>query len=149
MKKRALILAVAASLLLTGCGKGKEASAAVTAPESTQAQAGEMLDLTKLSSTMVFGEVFSMLAEPNRYVGRTVKMSGTSAHLVNPETNERFYACVIADATNCCAQGLEYVLPEGEAYPEPDAEITVTGTFALYYENGYQSFHLVDARLEM
>ena len=74
-------------------------------------------------------------------------MAGTSACLSNPETNKLYYACIIADATGCCAQGLEYVLPDGEPYPEVDVNITVTGTFALYYENGYKCFHLVDAVL--
>ena len=74
-------------------------------------------------------------------------MSGTAACLSNPETNQLYYACIIADATGCCAQGLEYVLPDGEPYPEVDASITVTGTFALYYENGNKCFHLVDATL--
>lgn len=164
MKNKMILSLAAATLLLTGCGSNEAAqptaaeatateapalqAATETAPQSTgSASSGGMLDLTKLSSTMVYSEVFNMLSSPDSYVGRTVKMSGTAACLANPETNQLYYACIIADATGCCAQGLEYVLPAGEVYPEVDANITVTGTFALYYENGYKCFHLVDAQL--
>lgn len=155
MKKISLIALSIALLLLTGCGSKDSSQSAPSEAPAVQAateavapsSSGGMLDLTKLSSTMVYSEVFNMLSSPDSYVGRTVKMSGTAACLSNPETNQLFYACIIADATGCCAQGLEYVLPDGEPYPEVDANITVTGTFALYYENGYKCFHLVDATL--
>lgn len=156
MKKLSFIALSIALLLLSGCSSNS--SAQPTASESPVLEAvsenpaptgssGGMLDLTKLSSTMVYSEVFNMLASPDSYVGRTVKMTGTAACLANPENSKLYYACIIADATGCCAQGLEYVLPDGEPYPEVDASITVTGTFALYYENGYKCFHLVDAVL--
>lgn len=115
--------------------------------ETAPAQPGEVLDLTALSSTMVYSEVFNMLMDPDRYVGRVVKMNGIAACFTNPQTSQLYYACIVADATGCCAQGLEYVLTDGEVYPELDTNITVTGTFALYEENGYKCFHLVDATI--
>lgn len=158
MKKGILILLSAALLLLAGCAQTTDSPAQTATEASEQAQpetaaqqaagsSAEVIDLTKLSSTMVYSEVFNMLADPDRYVGKTVRMNGISACFTNPQTNQLYYACIIADATGCCAQGLEYVLPEGEVYPDLDTSITVTGTFALYTENGYKCFHLVDARL--
>lgn len=157
MKPFLFITFAAVLLLLSGCGKEPISQpvvsevpvqeAATAAVSENTAPTGAMVDLTKLSSTMVYSEVYNMLASPDSYVGKTVKMAGTSACLSNPETNKLYYACIIADATGCCAQGLEYVLPDGEPYPEVDVNITVTGTFALYYENGYKCFHLVDAVL--
>lgn len=152
--KRKIVILLAAALLLSGCGKSADepiqtvtaqTSQAVAEPET--APSGELLDLTKLSSTMVYSEVFNMLSDPDRYVGRVVKMNGVAACFENPQTNQLYYACIIANATGCCAQGLEYVLTDGEVYPELDTSITVTGTFALYEENGYKCFHLVDALL--
>ena len=63
-----------------------------------------------------------------------------------------YFACIIADATACCSQGLEFVLA-GEHiypddYPELGSEITVVGTFQTYEENGYMYCHLIDAELE-
>lgn len=157
MKERSLIALSIALLLLTGCSSKDSSQPAPSEAPAVQAateaaapsSSGGMLDLTKLSSTMVYSEVFNMLSSPDSYVGRTVKMSGTAACLSNPETNKLYYACIIADATGCCAQGLEYVLSDGQTYPELDTDITVTGTFALYYENGYTCFHLVDAQLTL
>ncbi len=154
--KRKIVILLAAALLLSGCGKRvdepvqtatAQTSQTVAEPEAAPVPSGEVLDLTKLSSTMVYSEVFNMLSDPDRYVGRVVKMNGVAACFANPQTNQLYYACVIADATGCCAQGLEYVLTDGEVYPELDTSITVTGTFALYEENGYKCFHLVDALL--
>lgn len=35
------------------------------------------VDLTKLSSSMVYAEVFNMMVQPQDYVGKQVKMAGT------------------------------------------------------------------------
>ena len=44
-------------------------------------------------------------------------------------------ACLAADATACCSQGLEFDPPAGLSYPgEPGAQITVTGIFDSYEE---------------
>lgn len=154
MKTRKMLLIVlAATALLTGCAGAPAGStdpigatgAAPTAAAQTAAPGA--LDLTRLSSTMVYSEVFNMLADPASYVGRTVRMNGTATCITNPQNGKQYYACLIADATGCCAQGLEYVLPDGEVYPEAGTDITISGTFALYEENGYQSFHLVDAAI--
>ena len=60
-----------------------------------------------------------------------------------------FFACMIADATACCAQGLEFALA-GEPvypdeYPELGAEITVVGTFEWYEEDGCRYYRLGNA----
>ena len=61
------------------------------------------------------------------------------------------YACIISDATACCAEGVEFVL-EGdytypEDYPELGMEITVIGEFQPYEENGVTWYHLVNAKM--
>ena len=90
------------------------------------------VDLTQLSSTMVYSEVYAMMVEPEQYVGKTVKMRGLEYN------GERLYACVVQDATACCAQGLEFETAEKltypDDYPEPGSEITVVGTFDSYQE---------------
>ena len=61
------------------------------------------------------------------------------------------YACIIADATACCAEGMEFVLKDDLAYPddypELGTEITVIGEFQSYEENGMTWYHLANARL--
>ena len=127
-------------------------------PEQTQTSAdGVEVDLTVLSSTMVYSEVYNMLYnDPAHYLGKTVKARGGFSiyQLVTDgvlQPDPVAYACIIADATACCAEGMEFV-PEGdltypEDYPELGAEITVIGEFQSYEENGMTWYHLVNARL--
>ena len=126
--------------------------------EPSQPYAGKVdVDLTVLSSTMVYSEVYNMLYnDPAYYLGKTVKAKGTFSlyQLVTDgvlQPDPVAYACIIADATACCAEGMEFVL-EGDYtypddYPELGAEITVIGEFQSYEENGMTWYHLVNARL--
>jgi len=126
--------------------------------EPSQPSAGKVdVDLTVLSSTMVYSEVYNMLYfYPEDYYGKTVKANGIFAiyqMVVDGVTQPDpvAYACIIADATACCAEGKEFVL-EGDYtypddYPELGAEITVIGEFQSYEENGMTWYHLVNARL--
>ena len=176
-----LLLAVCMMVFLCSCGKdggkdaGNDASSSneessaptesIPAPneqetpdEQPQASAdGVEVDLTVLSSTMVYSEVYNMLYfYPEDYYGKTVKANGIFAiyqMVVDGVTQPDpvAYACIIADATACCAEGMEFVL-EGDYtypddYPELGAEITVIGEFQSYEENGMTWYHLVNARL--
>ena len=127
-------------------------------PEQTQTSAdGVDVDLTVLSSTMVYSEVYNMLYnDPAHYLGKTVKARGTFSiyqlvtdGVLQPDLVS--YACIISDAAACCAEGMEFVL-EGDLtypddYPELGTEITVIGEFQSYEENGVTWYHLVNARL--
>ena len=127
-------------------------------PEQTQTSAdGVEVDLTVLSSTMVYAEVYNILYnDPESYLGKTVRARGEFSiyqlvvdGVLQPDPVA--YACIIADAAACCAEGMEFVLKDDLAYPddypEPGAEITVVGEFQAYEENGMTGYHLINARL--
>ena len=127
-------------------------------PEQTQTSAdGVDVDLTVLSSTMVYSEVYNMLYnDPAHYLGKTVKARGEFSiyQLVTDgvlQPDPVSYACIISDAAACCAEGMEFVLKDDLAYPddypELGTEITVIGEFQSYEENGTTWYHLVNARL--
>lgn len=110
------------------------------------------VDLTKLSSTMVYSEVYNMLTSPDPYLGKTVRMKGQFATYEDPQSGAVYFACVIDDATACCSQGLEFVL-EGEYtypndYPSLGTEISVTGEFQTYTEGSNLYCHLIHATME-
>ena len=142
----ALLLAV---LLLTLCACGGEEQASAPAPESNSeaasAPAAVDLDLTQLSSTMVYSEVYNIMMAPEDYVGKIIRMEGQCVSSYYEPTDATYYSIIIQDATACCAQGIEYVLGDGQAYPEDGGEATVTGRFESYDENGTTWYHLVDA----
>ncbi len=120
------------------------------APSSTKSPDAAQkvdVDLTKLSSTMVYSEVYQMMTKPSDYMGKTVKMKGTFAIYQNGSKN--YFACLIADATACCQQGIEFVLKGEHKYPDDypklGSNITVTGVFGTYYEGESMFCQLSDA----
>ena len=106
------------------------------------------VDLTVLSSTMVYSEVYNMLYnDPAHYLGKTVKARGEFS-IYQLVTDGVLQPDPVSYA---CAEGMEFVL-EGDLtypddYPELGTEITVIGEFQSYEENGMTWYHLVNARL--
>ncbi len=109
------------------------------------------VDLTALSSTMVYSEVYNMLLSPEAYIGKTVKMGGVFAYYHDDASDKDYYACIISDATACCSQGIEFILSDDysypEDYPEEGEDICVVGVFDTYRENDYTYFTLRNANL--
>ena len=108
-------------------------------------------DLTVLSSTMVYSEVYNIMTHPDDYRDKTIKMKGLFSVYENEDTGAVYFACIIQDATACCAQGIEFVL-EGdyyypEDYPEMGTEITVQGEFETYEEDGISYCRLRNAKM--
>lgn len=160
-----------------GCGKSTVESSAVessavetSAPSAPTASAealptipletaapDSVLDLTALSSTMVYAEVFNIMSSPEEYVGRTIKMQGLFSRGKlyagdgSLDDGGMVFACIIQDATACCAQGIPFDL-EGEYsypqdYPELGDPITVIGTFESHEQDGLQFYRLGNAEL--
>lgn len=143
-----------------------ESSFTETAVSSVQATVGESestetapltktegvdIDLTQLSSTMVYSEVYNMVVSPEEYKGKVVRANGTFSVYYDKTADRYYFSVLIADAGACCSQGLEFVL-DGEKvfprdYPEPDSEITVEGVFDSYTEGDYTYCQLLSARL--
>lgn len=109
------------------------------------------VDLTSLSSTMVYSEVYNMISDPDSYLGKTIKMDGLFTVYHDESTGNNYYACIIQDATACCAQGIEFVLTDDYSYPDDypaeGSEITVVGEFGTYMEGEYQYCTLNNAIL--
>lgn len=99
------------------------------------------VDLTIMSSTMVYAEVNQMMVSPEDYIGKTVKMRGLY-YASYYEANEKYYHCVIiSDATACCSQGIEFIWGDGshiypDEYPSDETLVEVTGIFETYQEDG-------------
>lgn len=110
--KRILCAMLALTMIFaaSACGR-KPNEKAQEAPVSAAEKECDV-DLTKLSSTMVYSEVYNMIFEPQDYLGKTVKMNGQFAiyQMTEPDgtpvPDRIYYACLIADATACCQQGI-------------------------------------------
>ena len=159
--KHFFLLFLIAALALTGCGQTAtpEATVATTAPAASETQAanqtGSYVDLTSLSSTMVYAEVFNMTTFPEDYVGKTVKMRGQFStgklYAQDGTDGSMVFACIIQDATSCCAQGIPFDLAGSfsypEDYPELGDQITVVGTFEKCTQDGLEFYRLSQAEM--
>lgn len=96
------------------------------------------INLARMSGTMVYAQVYKMVTEPAKFIGKRVKMRGVFSSYYDEETKKRFYGCVIADALACCSQGLAFELAKERKFPDdfPDegAEITIIGDFEMAEE---------------
>lgn len=109
------------------------------------------LDLSGMSGTIVYSQVYHLLYDPAPWIGKVIRMAGYYSAFQDTATGMVYHACVIPDATACCAQGIEFVWAGEHAWPEnyPDegSDIVVTGRLEIYDENGIKYLHLVDAEL--
>jgi len=98
------------------------------------------IDLARMSGTMVYAQVYQMVMEPAKFVGKRIRMRGIFSSYYDEETKTRFFGCIIKDALACCSQGLAFELEEKRKFPDdfPDegAEITIVGDFDFVDEEG-------------
>lgn len=133
----AALLAMVLTLLSTACGADGKAGGD-----------GIDYDLTQLSETVMFAEVNRMQIEPDKYAGKTVRVSG-SYGTTTDEDGRVYHACVFTDSTACCTQVFEFVPAEGAVLPEVGSMITVTGRFEAVIEGVFIYLTLFDAVVEL
>jgi hypothetical protein len=130
-----------------------QAPAPSPAPDTAPAEGAEIdVDLTALSSTMVYSEVYNMMSSPESYIGKTVKMKGLFAYYHDEATDAYYFACIIQDATACCASGIEFVpvasFDYPKDYPKNGAEVIVIGVFDTYLEGDARYCQLIAAQMK-
>lgn len=108
------------------------------------------VDLSVMDSDMIYATVYQMMSDPEQYVGKTFRIEGKFYVTYDEMTKSQYYYCVIKDATECCAQGLEFVWGDGshiypDEYPTDGTEVIVDGTFELYMENDSRYCRLANA----
>ena len=87
---------------------------------------------------------YNILALPDDYLGKTVRVSGKFQ--VYEGEGRYCFVVIISDATACCQQGMEFILADPDACPEPGRDVIVTGVFDTYYEGESMRFcQLIDA----
>lgn len=88
------------------------------------------IDLSKMNADFAYAFIFQIIVEPEKYEGKTVRMSGTYEAYYDNAPYGRHDYCIITDVLACCAQGLEF---ESKKVPgiEPGQKITVSGKLKL------------------
>ena len=150
MKKYLSLLLLIILIPAIGCESKDLSQHSNSGPESHETFAvlpGNVdVDLTVLSSTMLFAEVNNMMTTPVDYMGKSVKISGPYYASFYDETGLYYHYVIIEDASACCTQGLEFVWNGNhfypDDYPEDDMIIEVIGVFGSYDELGQTYYYL-------
>ena len=88
------------------------------------------LDLSKMNADFAYAFIFQIVVEPEKYEGKTVRMSGTYEAYYDNAPYGRHDYCIITDVLACCAQGLEFESAKVSGV-EPGQKITVSGKLKL------------------
>lgn len=98
-------------------------------------------DLTNMNSDMVYATVFQMMMEPEAFKGKKIKLKGVYYSGKDKKTKRKHHFCIIKDALQCCAQGIE-ILPDNKlkekrnVFPKQNKSITVAGVAETYRIKG-------------
>ncbi|MBR0030977.1 MAG: hypothetical protein IJP61_01605 [Treponema sp.] len=102
-------------------------------PKSSASSEKVDYDLSKMNYNMISALTFDMAMNSDKYLGKKIKIQGLFFSLLNEDVNQRFYACLVYDATACCQVGLDFVLNGEKKYPEDfpaeRTEIEITGIY--------------------
>ena len=88
------------------------------------------LDLSKMNADFVYAFIFQIIVEPEKYEGKTIRMTGTFETFYDDAPYGRHDYCIITDVLACCAQGLEFESTKVSGI-EPGQKITVSGKLKL------------------
>ena len=114
MKKLAITAVLClCTALFFGCGNDRKSSGSSSESMKKSSSDEYDCDLTKMSSTMVYSTVYAMLTAPDDYIGKTVRVTGNLNKYTDESTGKTYYSVLIADATACCQQGLEFDMGSG------------------------------------
>ncbi len=147
--KRIIIMLICL-FLLCGCSKKKEEPviAEENQIEDKQEEAKETydVDLYLYSASVTYAAICDILNYPDEYMGKKIRYNGYFRSFYNEQDDKYYYVCIVSDATACCLQGLEFILRDGEEYPDENENITVSGTLDIYEEYGEYYLYLRDAQ---
>lgn len=155
---------------LVSCGKAKSRKnkkAVIVQPDNVTNEIDKMsstdingtsltpdIDMTKMSVTMIYSQIFNMLIMPEEYEEKIIKVRG--AFEVYPDENNQvdFFTLTVMDATACCKEGIDFIWAGNHTYPddypEQGQEITITGTYKSFEnEDGVTRSYLLVSALDM
>lgn len=147
------LIAAVMLICMPGCDAGNSASESdIESPVdniSIETDSDADIDLSGFSDSMTYSEIVNILAEPDGYVGKTIRMTGEFATTVDEDDGIRYFGCVNTDITECCTSLMEFYLKDGYKYPDDfpaeGEEITIQGTFHLKKDGQIQYCDLIDA----
>lgn len=122
----ALLALLMLLLAVSACGKGNG-----------------VLDMTKMSDTLIYSTIENMKKTPEGYLGMTIRISGSYVKSYFDETGNYYHFVTGADNTGCCSWGYEFLLDENKlSYPAENTKITIQGKIKSYNELGIDYYYI-------
>lgn len=167
-KKILLILIFVLSISLYGCGQAKNNSNEKIVNDTVsqsehpdfdkmkneiKTKDEEIIDLRDLNGNIIYAQVFSLLSEPEKYEGKTIRVRGLYYGEPDPNGKDYYHFVFISDAAACCQQGLEFVRDGNfkvpEDYPSLEQNIEVSGIWGKYKDGENTFWRLNSAKMKI
>lgn len=98
---------------------------------------GYNFDLTDMGADMIFATVYMIVTDPDAAAGKSIRVNGLLYTYPSADGNGQSQYCIIKDALQCCAQGLEISFKnKPEQIPEDGTEVLVEGVLEPYQVEG-------------
>lgn len=147
MRKSLYIPFILAVCCLSGCQGIIGPMPSPDISTQTFSKTDNVYDITELDKKVIYMAVSDLIENPEPYLGRTIRISGPCvSQCVN---NTTYHTVMFSNETNCSQLGVEFALKDDVDYPEDYTNVTVTGTFSSYQENGETYYHLADAEYNL
>lgn len=95
-------------------------------------------DLTVLDADLVYANIYALMIEPEKYIGKTYKMRGKYYPSYYAKDDKYYHYIILEDALACCSQGIEFKLENEKIYSElvHGEMIEIKGVFENYRDEG-------------
>ena len=98
---------------------------------------GYNFDLTEMGADMIFATVYMIVTDPDAAAGKSIRVNGLLYTYPSADGNGESQYCIIKDALQCCAQGLEIAFKnKPDQIPADGTEVLVEGILKPYQVEG-------------
>lgn len=100
------------------------------------------MDFTTMSSTVSFSVVQMMMYQPEDYWDKTYRIHGTYLYQYIEAFGD-VHVILLMDETNCCTGFVEFILPQGVAYPPNGSQLGLIGEY-VFIEDEFVPYSILE-----
>ncbi len=93
-------------------------------------------DLSRMSATMAYAQLYNIFLEQENHVGQTMRLRGQYVPMRDEGNQAKYHFIMVYDNAACCQLGLEFLWTNPTAYPADYSLIELTGVFDICNDGG-------------